>query len=850
MRHQTPVSLTIAGLSRPAVNRLPRKLAGVFGHRRARVIFGAGAALVHVACDSGTFVVNSTVDGAPGSLRAAIAQANLSTAQAIRIEIPSGTYELTSCASEDDSNLTGDLDLTTSAPVTIVATGSVVIRQTCPGQRVLDSRGTGALTLQNVVITGGSLIESDPRVPAQGGGLRVAGNLAIDGSNITGNTATGAPGCNAKAGEASTAGGSALGGGLYVGGALSGYGLRLSSNTARGGDGAAAAGTDGRGSAGGSAEGGGAYVVGSISIGPFVERNRAVGGKGGDAELWPGGGGQARGGGLAQAASASEPVDIPSAFFDGNSALGGDSGGMRGSALNAPGPLPPAGDASGGALAVPVLVTEVPVDEGQGSFMASHNLARGGSSGVGEVCPINTNCRSPAAAGRALGGAIASLSARLEPFGVVGIVGPIRFELNQAISGDTRACSREPCGAEQSAPAVAAGGAIWASQRFSSAGFTFTQNAVIQGLGAPVPGGVARGGAVASDGEAQTFLNTYTDNAAVGGHGGAIDAIRVQVQHPQAALPSWLTTFDGNRADGGGGAVTANVLEASYMRASGNSARGLGGGAIAALYSATIVRSTIEDNSIEWQPGLAAPPGGGGILVFGQLTISDSNVLGNTACAATPAAICSGGGIRAGQLVLDRVTVANNRVYGYSPAMTNADAAQAGGGAAITATSGALLINTTLSNNELVWTAPPPSGFTAPFGAAVLAQTLTLDHATAADNLGGDSFQIASLNTRRSVASAVPGQVLCAGAAAGASSYNVFGDASCGLSDTTDRVVAAPSLLAPLADNGGSVLTRLPAFSGLIDAIPVAACPVAVDARGVTRPQGAACDVGAVEASP
>jgi len=673
---------------------------------RAQTLSMASAALMQVSCDSGTYVVSSTVDGAPGSLRAAVAQANRSTAAAIRIELPSGTYELTTCESEDDSNMAGDLDLTTSAPVGIVGTGpNVVIRQTCPGRRVLDSHGSARLTLTDVTITGGSLVETDPAVPARGGGVRAASDVVSEASIISDNSATGAPGRSAASGGTPIGGGAVYGGGLYVSGSLSGRLVRLISNAALGGNGANAESANGRAASGGSAEGGGAYVAGSITTMPFVEQNRAVGGRGGNAELWPGGGGYARGGGLAQAVTSTEPASVPSGFFNGNSALGGDSGSLTGCVANPSGALEAAGDASGGALAMPELVVSVPVDEGQGSFVASGNLARGGSSGVGACCATATNCRSPAPAGKALGGAVAAASAQLQPSQVGGFVGPIRFERNHAISGDGRACSARPCAAEETAPAAAAGGAIWVAGRVSSIGFTFAENSVVQGLGAPAPGGSARGGAVASDGDVQSSFDTYSGNTAVRGRGGAIDGNRVVVGAAQ--FPAILvSSFDANHADGVGGAISANTLEAYGVRATGNSARGLGGGALAAFFGATVVRSTIQRNSIELDPGLPAVPGGGGVLVFGQLTISDSNVLDNTACAATPNGICSGAGLRAGQLVADGVTIANNRVYGYTPAPANADSSHAGGGAGLSVSSAAALTNTTLSNNELVWTAP------------------------------------------------------------------------------------------------------------------------------------------------
>ena len=61
-------------------------------------------------------------------------------------------------------------------------------------------------------------------------------------------------------------------------------------------------------------------------------------------------------------------------------------------------------------------------------------------------------------------------------------------------------------------------------------------------------------------------------------------------------------------------------------------------------------------------------------------------------------------------------------------------------------------------------------------------------------------------------------------------------------------------LLLPLADNGGPTPTHaLHHDSSAIDAVPVADCtdaygnPLTIDQRGVARPQGAACDIGAYE---
>src|SRR5690606_28129492 len=92
------------------------------------------------------------------------------------------------------------------------------------------------------------------------------------------------------------------------------------------------------------------------------------------------------------------------------------------------------------------------------------------------------------------------------------------------------------------------------------------------------------------------------------------------------------------------------------------------------------------------------------------------------------------------------------------------------------------------------------------------------------------------------------------GVAPASAGYNFSDDTSCGLTAATDRQGAGDPQLGPLAANGGPTMTRLPAAtSPLVDAIPVASCrddgasDVTTDQRGVTRPQGSGCDIGAVE---
>ena len=81
---------------------------------------------------------------------------------------------------------------------------------------------------------------------------------------------------------------------------------------------------------------------------------------------------------------------------------------------------------------------------------------------------------------------------------------------------------------------------------------------------------------------------------------------------------------------------------------------------------------------------------------------------------------------------------------------------------------------------------------------------------------------------------------------------NLSTDSTCAFTGPGDQLVADP-LLGPLAFNGGLTSTRLPdADSPTVDAIPfgtVGLCDATTprDQRGVVRPQGTACDIGAVE---
>ena len=77
--------------------------------------------------------------------------------------------------------------------------------------------------------------------------------------------------------------------------------------------------------------------------------------------------------------------------------------------------------------------------------------------------------------------------------------------------------------------------------------------------------------------------------------------------------------------------------------------------------------------------------------------------------------------------------------------------------------------------------------------------------------------------------------------------YNVFRAA--GFPGSGSDIGPIDALLGPLQANSSPDTHALLPGSPAIDAIPVAACQSAIDARGLPRPQGAQCDIGAFELS-
>jgi CSLREA domain-containing protein len=252
--------------------------------------------------------------------------------------------------------------------------------------------------------------------------------------------------------------------------------------------------------------------------------------------------------------------------------------------------------------------------------------------------------------------------------------------------------------------------------------------------------------------------------------------------------------------------------------------------------------------------------GGGGISNGGALTLEDSEVTGNEADGRVSLVTHggSGGGIASsggGSLTVIRSTIDKNVARGIQGA--------SGAGGGILSITPITVINSTIAGNSVE--GGPGSGLGGGVFVAGSAAQLTLSNTTVAFNhaSGGGGGQGGNLYVSAGAGGTARNAIIADGTAS-AGSENCFGALQsqgnnledrnqCGLNGPTD-VHPANALLGAPQDNGGpmdtvALLSGSPAINagnpnGCTDPSSV---PIATDERGVPRPQGKTCDIGAFE---
>jgi uncharacterized repeat protein (TIGR01451 family) len=284
------------------------------------------------------------------------------------------------------------------------------------------------------------------------------------------------------------------------------------------------------------------------------------------------------------------------------------------------------------------------------------------------------------------------------------------------------------------------------------------------------------------------------------------------------------TTFGGGGISNNGGTVAVNN-SLVYGNQGGH------GGGISNKYSGqlSLVQSKVYSN---------VAGNGGGIYTsgYGSLTLFDSQLYNNHA------GLCGGGlATISGALLVVGSTIYGNQAELGSALYTGSSLYNWGDLA---------LINTTISGNH-------STGHGAVYldsGSLSRLNNVTLSYNSAMSGTGGiEAASNVTLTVSNSIISDNAGDN-CKGALFSVG-YNLDSGNSCGFSATGDLTNTDP-LLGPLIDNGGSTLTQLlQAGSPAIDAGDPGTpgtggntC-AATDQRGIIRPQGARCDIGALEAT-
>ncbi len=246
-----------------------------------------------------------------------------------------------------------------------------------------------------------------------------------------------------------------------------------------------------------------------------------------------------------------------------------------------------------------------------------------------------------------------------------------------------------------------------------------------------------------------------------------------------------------------GGAVFVEIqgaLSAVNTTFQGNNAS-FEGGAVDVRGVATITNSTFENNSAGNNGGAAKSASSG------QLTITGSTFVGNSTGGRGGAALSGGS---------SQMTISNSTFSGNT---ADSQAALAAINSSTTYVH-ASTVTANVSNNGAVGTRDQGSSLTA-------SQTIIADQLVGAD---------------------------CSNALT-SNDYNLDSDGSCGFGQAND-ISSGTADLAPLGNYGGSTRTHPPLMtSDAIDNGGGPNCPF-TDQRGVSRPQGASCDIGSVEIIP
>ena len=334
---------------------------------------------------------------------------------------------------------------------------------------------------------------------------------------------------------------------------------------------------------------------------------------------------------------------------------------------------------------------------------------------------------------------------------------------------------------------------------------------------------------------------TIDSNTAGDGDGGGIDSTLGSWTLSNVTIDSNIATDDGggieggsgswslidvtisnNSASTGGGISSGGVLNVVDSFIVNNTATGDGGG-IDNGGDLTLTNTTVDGNSSSFSGGL--------FLCGNTTTIANSTISNN---AATGGGAAAAGGIwnECGTLVVSNASITGNTSTDDGGGINNEDVLD--------------ITDSTISNNTA-----------AVYGGGIFsdsnASSLSLNNVTMSDNTAADGGGIfydggsGPATAKNTIIANNPSGGDCSGPVVSLGN-NLDSDNSCGLVSAGDLPNTNP-LLGPLQNNGGPTFTHalLPG-SPAIDAGDNSSCSAA-DQRGILRPQGPVCDIGAFEST-
>ena len=382
-------------------------------------------------------------------------------------------------------------------------------------------------------------------------------------------------------------------------------------------------------------------------------------------------------------------------------------------------------------------------------------------------------------------------------------------------------------------------------------------------LGVEGPGPVSLEGDVVSGNMAAAVSDTSSDANA----GRTIGAPTAPVTVSESKISGNLLSADGGanapgNAQAGGVYADKLTLRRSIVQRNIAIARGtdasVSGSAIWGN-AVHLIRSTVARNSGQ-ATSSSGPASSDGTIYGNTVSMSRSTVDRNTLVARSSGANASaqGGGLDTSVMAITAATISRNIVTAH--AHTEADGSAGG----ILESSGTIK-NSTVALNSVRATSPKSGGNTFALGGGffipspghlvddtVAGNTVSGSGGTVTADGGGIAVGgLVTLEGTIVATNKAPKGPDCSGIPT-SKGHNLIGKAAgCPFTKKTgDRANVKP-LLGTLAYNGGPTQTiGIKTTSPAHNAVPTSACPLHSDQRGVRRPQGPRCDIGAFELKP